>query len=980
MQSLRYLYPQTIYTTAFWSDIAEPTRTQPTLVLTASREHVHWLRTTLSAHDRGFTTIATLQSYLLKSVITVKPWRVLTAFERTALVRIAWQSVGGPLYDRYGTNRGADSEMARIISYLSSQRTLWSAQNDMDPSHELTHIYRSYQTVLTQHQVYAYDDLALHFNELAAIAVPEQWLVACELQQATHAQLTALRRIINVVQDGVVSAWLPAGAPHPQPVPEIAVVERFLAEFEPRLYRESSDLPAAQLIDRLAGISTAVPKIRYFGMTTQHDPRRVGVLTAADELQLCAATARAALLADKSVSIVCADTTLMGPLEVALRDQGIPVPTQSPPHQSNPLIEASIALVRSDRGNNPDSVTRIVNLLIESERAEPHLGQQQEVIDDRAARIAPIAARLVLDHTTSDQIRTALTDIGLVQSIWASNARIPGDVRDYWLREWQQWLGQLDGLTRLFSQDQHHLRASIDALHATPQPTTIIRQESVRLMIRGPEGAPAEADNLLVVGLHEGSAPRTPRGYEMVPEDWIVSALREPPAALPLRTDRAASRERERRRVAQLIASNARSVTLGFAYHGLGGQPQLPSAFLSVWGADHLHYDKHGMVQVHTADAATGGLVAAPALPKPYQAKTEQNERILVQQDNHFSNSQIRTYLTCPRKYFYEKVARVVLSDEERDDSGFAVGNLMHEVLCAAMGNGSPIAVDLREETFEQFAQRWNGIEQRALTILEHALAGTPCDLGGGQRYCPDKAYRDALGGGLTALIAEQTARAMITRWVAAENKHLKTGTTRRPILLEHEFSFVTDGMTITGRIDRVDVVKTDNGVAYEIIDYKTAQTALSAKNILSEFCPTQSSATAESPEAETAWTAKNYQTLLYLYANRTDAPRSFDPPARMHYAYLGLADTKTGINTNIYRRIDIHPTENGTAKYGNGVTEMVNVTAELLQAIAETTMRDTMIDMRHTPYPIKPGRHCKTCNYFSICDATVDTTNAEEE
>ena len=711
-------------------------------------------------------------------------------------------------------------------------------------------------------------------------------------------------------------------------------------------------------------------------MATEHEPRRVGVLTATDELQLCAATARAALLAEQSVSIVCADTALMGPLEAALRDQGVPVPTQSPPHQSNPLIEASVALVRSDRGKNPDSVTRIVNLLIESERAEPHLLQQQEVINDRAARIAPIAARLVLDHTTSDQIRTALIDIGLVQSIWASNARIPGDVRDYWLREWQQWLVQLDGLTRLFSQDQQHLRASIDALSATPQPTTVIRQESVRLTIRGPEGAPAEADNVLVVGLHEGSAPRTPRGYEMVPEDRIVAALREPPAALPLRTDRAASRERERRRVAQLIASNARSVTLGFAYHGLGGQPQLPSAFLSVIGAELLDYDQHGMVQLRKDVAPTAELVVAPVLPKPYQAKTEQTERILVQQDNHFSNSQIRTYLTCPRKYFYEKVARVVLSDEERDDSGFAVGNLMHEVLCAAMGNGSTTAVDLREETFEQFAQRWNGIEQRALTILDHALAGTPCDLGAGHHYRPVKPYRETLGGGLTALIAEQTARAMVARWVAAENKHLKTGTNRRPFLLEHEFSFVVDGMTITGRIDRVDLVMDGVRPRLEIIDYKTtSKKPLSGHDYLSEIGLPKFTKDKTRVVAADASEATNYQTLIYLSTALPHADGAY-PANAMKYVYLNEDHKEFGI----YRHIEVVADTTMVANFSASKPTVLSVARAEFDGITQGILRDTMIDMRHTPYPISPGRHCNTCNFFSICDATVDTTNAEEE
>jgi CRISPR/Cas system-associated exonuclease Cas4 (RecB family) len=901
---------------------------------------------------------------------------VLTAYERTALVRIAWQTVGGQLYDRYGTNRGADSEMARILSYLSSQRTHWSAQNDMDPSHELTRIYRAYQSVLAQHQVYAYDDLALHFADLDELSIPEQWVVACELQHATHAQLTALRRITNIVTHGVVSAWMPAGAAHPQPVPEIAVVDRFLAEYDPLTYKESLDIPAAQLIDRLAGLETTAPTIRYFGMATEKQPHRVGVLTATDELQLTAAAARAALLADQSVSIVCADTTLIGPLEVALRDQGIPLPMHSPPNQNNPLIEASLALVRCDGGSNPDSVTTIVKLLIECESADPRHHQDSDAFTKRALHVTPITTRVKFDQTISNQIRVALIDIGLVQLIWASPARIPGDVRDFWIREWEQWLTQLDGLIRLFPHDQQDFVRRIEALAASPQPTKDIRRTSTRINICGPEGAPSEAGNLIVIGLHEGSAPRLPHGYEMVHEDWLVAALREPPAALPLRTERAASRERERRRVAQMVASNARSVTLGFAYHGLGGQPQLPTAFFSVWGADHLQYDDRGVLQLHSGFAPTVELVAAPALPNPYQAVTEQTERILVQRDNHFSNSQIRNYLTCPRKYFYEKVARVTLSEEDRDDSGFALGNLMHEVLCAALGNGSTKNVDLREETFEFFAQRWAGIEHRALTILEHALAGTPCDLGGGQRYSPDKSYRDTLGGGLSALIAEQTARTMITRWVAAENKHLKTSVGRRPFLLEHEFSFVIDGMTITGRIDRVDLVIDGSRPRIEVIDYKTTSAKPpSGNDYLVEMGMAKFTKEKTRIDAALAPEATNYQTLMYLSTALPHVDGAY-PTNAMRYVYLNEDHKEFGI----FRRIEVVADTTMVEQFSANKPTVLSVARAEFDNVLQGALRNTMIDMRHTPYPIKPGRHCKTCLYFSICDATVDNTNAEEE
>ena len=72
--------------------------------------------------------------------------------------------------------------------------------------------------------------------------------------------------------------------------------------------------------------------------------RRVGVLTTTDELQLAARCGRTALEAGSSVSVVCADTALLGPLAATLRDQGVPLPVLSPPHQSNPLIRACVGL------------------------------------------------------------------------------------------------------------------------------------------------------------------------------------------------------------------------------------------------------------------------------------------------------------------------------------------------------------------------------------------------------------------------------------------------------------------------------------------------------------------------------------------------------------------------------------------------------------------------------------------------------------
>jgi CRISPR/Cas system-associated exonuclease Cas4 (RecB family) len=272
-------------------------------------------------------------------------------------------------------------------------------------------------------------------------------------------------------------------------------------------------------------------------------------------------------------------------------------------------------------------------------------------------------------------------------------------------------------------------------------------------------------------------------------------------------------------------------------------------------------------------------------------------------------------------------------------------------------------------------------MSERANRILAHALAGTPCDLGNSQWYIPKKAYRDAFGGGLLAMLAEKEARAMIASWIAAENTHLKPGLTRRPVLLEHPFSCMVDGMQIVGRIDRVDVVKTDAGLVYEIIDYKTtATTVLSGNQILKEFAPNFSLDGSDADQEDAKKLATNYQTLLYLHANRTDAPSKFPPPMRMYYAYIGKKSTTGEVNPDIYRSIEIHPSDVKTKTASKGKHLVLSVTAELLKTTAETTMRDTMIDMRHTPYPIKPGRACAFCPFITICDATLDDQQGEGE
>jgi hypothetical protein len=80
-------------------------------------------------------------------------------------------------------------------------------------------------------------------------------------------------------------------------------------------------------------------------------------------------------------------------------------------------------------------------------------------------------------------------------------------------------------------------------------------------------------------------------------------------------------------------------------------------------------------------DSATMPVAGSPA-PGPTPV-------LQVMHDNSFSASQINTYLGCPRRYFYEKIVRISDDDDEiSDERNLYTGSLIHEVLCAALGNG----------------------------------------------------------------------------------------------------------------------------------------------------------------------------------------------------------------------------------------------------------------------------------------------------
>lgn len=961
MDALHYPFPHSVYTREFLDFCQHTAAGRPTLQLTASQAHATWWRRATTPAAAMYTETYTLQGFLLRSVLAATPRRVLTAYERIALVRHAWAAAGGDRYTRYSNNRGADSEMAAILSALSGQRSSWANRTDIDPRSELGRIYTAYQQLLDTAQAIAYDDLALHYNDLPTTGTHARVLCAVELHEATPAQLLAIHRLADHIPDGFLAAWLPPASAPTNPAPELAAVAAFLARYDAHPGWPTPESPAGQLITRLSGTRVAAPGVSFAAMDGETD--RIGMDTSIDEVTLAARHAAHVLTTSRSVTIVCADTDLLAPLRVALRDAGVPLPLLSPGQGTNPLIrlcQYSVELRRTDDERRRSALTRAcADTIRDVRQGEPQPSTSHDSAD--ASEFLQAVSSLVLDATVPTQLRSLMERTGMVQSTWKSPIRLANAVRDHWLNEWQQWLGALDALLSLSPAGD--VLDHIATIDATPTPERVLRDTALPLQLCGPNGNPAETDCLIVIGLHEASLPRTPRGFQLIAEEELRTARTEPTGYLPLRTDRHAVRQRESRRAARLVSATATEIVLSVAYAGVSGKPQLPTAFFDAWGNGELRFSPHGDLITNTAVPRLHGT----PVPLPYTAPQPNGAHKLLLTEHRFSSSQLDTYLRCPRQYFYQKVAKTDPgSDDEDPGTSLSVGSLVHEILCAAMGTGQLEDVDLREETLAAFAERWQVMPERVDLCLRHALAGTSVALPRGGTYIPSKAWRSTLGEGLWYLEAITSIETILTQWYASESD-LGTGTKRRPILLEHPFSTTIGGYEVTGRIDRVDALADGT---LEIIDYKTGE-AKSGGELRKTL---GLSAISKNPDAVViAPPAKSFQTAVYLSAPlpHPDGVRS---ATTMRYHYVKHKHD----NHVRFRAIRlVHGPAEVKPANTNHVTAVALPHAELVQHVIPL-MTTTMEEMRQTPYPIRAGRHCSWCAFAAICDAVVDDEGAE--
>lgn len=955
-----YAVPQALYQRDFIDYVIQQAGSRRTLVVTASRPHASWLRQQFMHQPHAQIEVSTLQTLLMKQLMRTVARNVISATSRMLVVSTAWQQVGGGLYQQYGSNRGALNEIAQALSWMSSQRQRWGQiDRDLDMRQELAQIYARYAALLDAQGVIAYDDVALHVCAGEAAPLPYDVVIASELQHASVAQLRALAQLIQPVATVTLAGWVQAN----QHAPELAAVHNWLCQYStpqpwPTAHPSNGDL----VVQRILGQTTANPALTLVGMPST-GAWVAGVPTIVDECQAIAQLAYQRLATQHSVAIVCSDESLLPHVRAALIGQGIPLAPLMPPSKQNPLIQLGQSALRWHTISDPLQQRALLNHVLQLPFGGLSSAQARQASRDTShphseALTAKLNA-IDMQRPIAPQITALIKWSNALTWVWLE-PRIAADVRDAWLRDYQTWLARISEVEQIAQSTQvddtrrQQLISSIDSL---PDTLTAMYRTTLPLTIHTRIGALANADCVIVMGMSEHVAPRTTSGYQLCSEQVLCASFvtnqRPHP---PQHTDAPAWREREARRVATLCGSHAREVVFTMAHHGVSGQAQLASPYFARILQGLASFTANGELVID--DVAPITRINGAAIPQAVKQAPMATPVIQVMHANSFSASQISNYLGCPRRYFYEKIIRISDDDDDTsDERSLHTGGLIHEVLCAALGNGQTSDVDLRHESDSAFKKRLAQLAPRATRILAAAWHGEPVALGDGTSYTPSQRWSNCFGEGLRQRSSLHKIEQMIAHWVTIEQA-LHTQATRRPVLLEQQFSMTLNGKKINARIDRIDCVTISSTESYyEIIDYKSSSPKAYSE-LLKAFLPSND----DKPT--------NYQIPLYLLGLAQPEWHLTPAATQMRMYYLAIPKEKEAAKdpTRVTILID---QSTSMRKKGNSHIGIQLSTSDLHGTIARQLDR-IMEQMRHTPYPTTPSRGCNYCPFALICDDAI--------
>lgn len=900
---------------------------------------------------------------------------------RALVIRQAWAEVAGPLWRDFGAQPGAVRELTKVIDWLSQNRTRYAPAAGELSDDELAQTYRHYISLCTEHQWLTFQEASLRALDLLAdarIAAEVQArfpaVLIDDLHLARPDQLALVGALRGKATRFTATAWLAQD----QSAPELRHLWDSIkgwAAVEP--------LPifAPAVNPKVAAVAArATDKLVDWDTTAGVPVALVTPASVEDEMHAVAQAIVRALLADGTlhpdeIVVVAADGRLLPFAQRVLARYGLPVAPLELAANQTPLLRGGLlALRRAIRGASAEGERDLLSLpyvgadvLDLDALYQSALAYETTIlsltVDERPAistETARILERLraclaqVDAAPCGDSVEAMLRELGALR--WAQDANsFPQATRDVWIEAWSAWLArvrELEEMARRLGTSADDTLSLIEGLAAERDDPAA--EGRIRLVdsarVNGIGGRAA-----FVIGLSESAAPVQQSLMQLVEEDRLGGLFGDGrPVVLPQAREQQAWIERESRRVALLLSRGRERVQVSVSQYAAGGDTQLPSPFFERLLGGEGEIDRDGGLHITKpgvwawAELQDGPECALPMLdsipPAPVAAGTEET----LAAGHTFSASQIRMYLTCPLQYFYGRV----LGIETEEVSLLERGSLVHEVLCATMGDGALSKVNLMDRERPTWMNNANRLWQRAEAALAAAWSGEPVNLPAGGIYTPTREWAVHFGPDLQRRAVRRWAAKVLANWAEFETEVMTAGGERRPILLEMPFNLRIGGYNVLGRIDRIDEVRTTRGLSYELIDYKTGKGAAdSLPAQVQKFLP----AAGEAP--------KDYQLPLYALAMIQGVGGLRTEPSLLSYLNLdSLEKGKRGFGVAARRTIGI--VRHGKLDPKAGLVPLGVLTAEISAGIVQT-----MDAMRHSPYAAKPDFYCNWCAFRAACD-----------
>ncbi len=291
-----------------------------------------------------------------------------------------------------------------------------------------------------------------------------------------------------------------------------------------------------------------------------------------------------------------------------------------------------------------------------------------------------------------------------------------------------------------------------------------------------------------------------------------------------------------------------------------------------------------------------------------------------------FSNTAIRNFLSCPRRYFLSYLLRM----DSEDQASAHFGRLIHDVL-SKFHKEHPV---LSEYSLEEL---WNSMGALLSRVwddeVEWRFSGNRLQA---------KSYRRLAGEILEAYL---------------QGEHGRWDESRACILTEKNFDFHFDEYNLRGRMDRVDICAPDGG--NEIMDFKTSAYDKEAESAMkSKFL---------NMDDDPDYRPQDFQLPIYYLAGLSES--DLDPQKLVIYQLRNFSKTS---GTPFRRELEILPDEDTrSGKKDKFLTkaDLESVKEDILQTL------ESMVSGLYPPEPRDDNVCERECDFAFLCDREEDNT-----